>query len=206
MIITKKAIPRRTILRGLGTALALPLLDSMVPALTALQKTAGAPIKRFGVVYTPNGMVMRSWTPEAEGAGFDFPATLKPLEPYRDRITVLTGLSSKPPANSPVGAAAGVHARASTRFMTACHPQARAGLRDLGRHVDRPDCGGRIREADAAWLARACPRGQGLRRIVRRGIQLRLHQHDLVADALRRRCRWRTTLARCSSGCSVTAR
>jgi hypothetical protein len=127
VIITKKAIPRRTILRGLGTALALPLLDSMVPALTALEKTAAAPIKRFGVVYTPNGMVMRSWTPETEGTNFEFPATLKPLEPYRKQITVLTGLSSKPPANSPVGAAAGVHARASTRFMTHVIPKRAQG-------------------------------------------------------------------------------
>ena len=127
MIVTKKAIPRRTILRGIGTALALPLLDSMVPALSALRNTAANPVRRFGVVYTPNGMVMPSWTPAAEGAAFEFTPTLKPLEPFRDRITVLTGLSSKPPANSPAGAAAGVHARASTRFMTHVIPKRAQG-------------------------------------------------------------------------------
>ena len=61
MIITKKAIPRRTVLRGLGATLALPLLDSMVPALTALQKTAAKPVNRFGVMYVPNGMIMKNY-------------------------------------------------------------------------------------------------------------------------------------------------
>jgi len=127
MMISKKAISRRTVLRGLGTAVALPLLDSMVPALSALQKTAAAPVKRFGVVYTPNGMVMKNFTPEAEGALVELPTTLQALTPYRDRIMVLSGLSSKPPANSPSGAAAGVHARASTRFMTHVIPRRAQG-------------------------------------------------------------------------------
>jgi hypothetical protein len=127
MIVTKQAIPRRTVLRGIGTALALPLLDSMVPALSALRQTAASPVRRFGVVYTPNGMVMNSWTPKGEGAGFEFTPTLKPLEPFRDRLLVLSGLSSKPPANSPAGAAAGVHARASTRFMTHVIPRRAQG-------------------------------------------------------------------------------
>ncbi len=95
MIITKKAIPRRTILRGFGTALALPLLDSMVPALSALSKTAGAPFKRLGIVYVPNGIVMKHWTPTTEGAGFEFPRILKPLEPFRDHLLVTTGLHNR---------------------------------------------------------------------------------------------------------------
>lgn len=126
MIVTKRAIPRRTVLRGIGTALALPLLDSMIPAL-ARGQSAATPVRRFGVVYTPNGMVMNKWTPAAEGAGFEFSPTLKPLEPFRDRLMVLSGLSSKPPANSPAGAAAGVHARASTRFMTHVIPRRAQG-------------------------------------------------------------------------------
>ena len=69
MIITKKAIPRRTVLRGLGSMLALPLLDSMVPALSALQKTAAKPVNRFGVMYVPNGMIMKNYLPLTEGAG-----------------------------------------------------------------------------------------------------------------------------------------
>ena len=71
MLIMKKAILRRTLLRGLGATLALPLLDAMVPSLTALQKTPAAPVTRFGVMYVPNGMVMEQWTPATEGAAFE---------------------------------------------------------------------------------------------------------------------------------------
>ncbi|GIT67505.1 MAG: hypothetical protein Ct9H300mP25_09770 [Acidobacteriota bacterium] len=77
MIITQKAIPRRTVLRGLGASLALPLLDGMVPALL-LTKHSGRPVRRFGVVYVPNGMMMNHWTPSTEGSGFEFPLVMKP--------------------------------------------------------------------------------------------------------------------------------
>jgi hypothetical protein len=121
MIITKKAIARRTVLRGLGASLALPLLDSMVPAMVAAAESAAKPVMRLGVVYVPNGMVMKQWTPSAEGAAFEYPSILKPLEPYRDQLTVLTGLNSTPPPNALN--AAGVHARASTRFLTDIPPK-----------------------------------------------------------------------------------
>jgi hypothetical protein len=121
MIITKHAIPRRTVLRGLGASLALPLLDCMVPALTAAAQSPAKPVQRFGVVYVPNGMTMKQWTPATGGAGFDFPNVLKPLEPFRDQLTVLTGLNSTPPPNAVN--AAGVHARASTRFLTDIPPK-----------------------------------------------------------------------------------
>ena len=95
MIITKKAIPRRTVLRGLGATLALPLLDSMVPALTALGQTAAAATKRLGIVYVPNGIVMEHWTPAVEGAAFEFTPILQPLAPFRDHLLVVTGLHNK---------------------------------------------------------------------------------------------------------------
>lgn len=120
MIITKKAIPRRTLLRGIGATLALPLLDGMIPALSALQKTAANPVRRFGVIYVPNGMMMANWTPTSEGAGFELTPIMLPLAPFRDRLTVLSGLSSKPPAAIPGG---GNHARASTRFLTDVPPK-----------------------------------------------------------------------------------
>ena len=94
MMIAKKAIPRRTMLRGIGATLALPLLDGMVPALTALSKTAAKPIARFGTVYVPNGIIMAGWTPETEGTGFAFTPTLKPLEAHRKRLLVLSGLDN----------------------------------------------------------------------------------------------------------------
>src|SRR5688572_31904230 len=96
MMITKKAISRRTVLRGMGATLALPLLDGMVPAFTAVAKTAAKPINRLGVVYVPNAMMMPNWTPIGEGAGFEFNKTMQALQPFRNQILVLTGISSLP--------------------------------------------------------------------------------------------------------------
>ena len=110
MIITRKAIPRRTVLRGLGASLALPLLDGMVPAAAALRGTAAAPVKRLGVVYVPNGMMMNHWTPKTEGTGFEFPTVMKPLEPFRRHVEVLSGMHGVD--------GEGPHARSSTRFLT----------------------------------------------------------------------------------------
>ena len=122
MFISRMAIDRRTVLRGLGATLALPLLDAMVPALTAAPK----PALRFGAVYVPNGIVMENWTPATEGAGFEFTPILKPLEPFRDRLLVLSGLSSVPPPWS-----RDTHPRASTRFLTDVPPKPTRGLADL---------------------------------------------------------------------------
>jgi len=126
MIVTKKAIPRRTILRGLGVSLALPLLDGMVPALSALARTSGNPTKRFGVVYVPNGMVMKSWTPAQDGSAFELSPILQPLANVKNRMHVLTGLQSKPPELR-AGEDPGVHARASTRFLTDMPPKFTTG-------------------------------------------------------------------------------
>ena len=119
--VTKRAIPRRTVLRGVGATLALPLLDAMVPAFAA-QRTP-SPVRRLGVVYVPNGMAMHRWTPiVAAGDGveykdFGFSPTLKPLEPFRDRLVVIGGLSVARNAGDTV------HARASTRFLTGVPPK-----------------------------------------------------------------------------------
>src|SRR6266566_3389731 len=92
MIITKKCLPRRAVLRGLGATLALPWLDSMVPALTALTKTAAAPARRLGVFYVPNGMSMEYWWPKAEGRLQELPATLQSLESLKDQVLLVGGL------------------------------------------------------------------------------------------------------------------
>ena len=137
MIITRKAIDRRTVLRGVGAAITLPLLDSMVPALTALGRTAAKPIRRFGAVYVPNGIVMKNWTPLGEGPAFEFTPTLQPLEPFRDWVLVLSGLNSKPPVALGL-AAAGPHARASTRFLTDVPPKYTTGSEiEAGISVDQ---------------------------------------------------------------------
>jgi hypothetical protein len=116
MIITKTFLPRRTFLRGVGATLALPLLDAMVPAFTAIGKTAAKPIPRLGYIYSPNGMMMQTWTPTGEGAAFEFSSSLAPLAPFRDRLLVLTGLNSQE-ANS-AGEGVGDHSRGPGSFLT----------------------------------------------------------------------------------------
>ncbi len=133
MIISKKAIPRRTMLRGIGATLALPLLDGMVPALTALGQTAAKPIKRFGVVYVPNGMIMPSYLPATEGATFELTPTLQALAPFRDQILVLSGLNCVPSAGRPGGA----HAKASTRYLTDISPPTSETFLDAGISMDQ---------------------------------------------------------------------
>jgi hypothetical protein len=133
MMITRKAIPRRTMLRGMGATLALPLLDGMVPALTALQRTAARPVTRFGVMYIVNGMVMQNWTPVAEGAAFELTPTLSALAPFRDRLLVLSGLACVPTPGRPGGA----HAKASTRFLTDVSPPTSETFLDAGISMDQ---------------------------------------------------------------------
>ena len=94
MMITKKAIARRTVLRGIGAAVALPLLDSMVPAATALAATPATPKQRFGFIYVPHGSIMSQWTPAQEGADFQFSPILEPLEDFRKQLTVLSNFSN----------------------------------------------------------------------------------------------------------------
>jgi hypothetical protein len=111
MMITRRALSRREVLRAVGATVALPLLDSMVPAFGGARVSAAAATRRLGVVYVPNGIMMPWWTPKTEGAGFEFPDILKPLEPSRDHLRVLSGLNG---VNG-----GGPHAGASTRFLTA---------------------------------------------------------------------------------------
>ena len=133
MIIAKKAIPRRTVLRGLGSICALPLLDSMTPALSAMQRTAAKPINRFGVLYVPNGMIMQNYLPATEGAGYELTPTLSALAPFRDRVLVLTGLECIPTPGRPGGA----HAKASTRFLTDVSPPTSETWLDAGISMDQ---------------------------------------------------------------------
>jgi hypothetical protein len=126
MIITKMALPRRTFLRGMGTVVALPLLDAIVPALSAAAQTAAAPVRRLGFVYIPNGAIMDQWTPAAEGKAFDLSPILKPLEAHRDRLTVVSNLDSRP-AEAIEGEGSGDHARASAVWLSGVHPKRTEG-------------------------------------------------------------------------------
>ena len=94
MIVMRRALPRRMFLRGVGASLALPLLDAMVPAFTAVAKSAAAPVRRLGFIYSPNGYIRQYWTPEKVGTDFEFTPSLKALEPFRDKLVVVTGLAN----------------------------------------------------------------------------------------------------------------
>ena len=125
MIIRKLAIPRRTFLRGAGATVALPLLDAMVPALSALSTTAAAPVRRLGFVYIPNGAVMQQWTPAETGSGFALSPILQPLAPYKDQLTVVTGLAHG--QAEPLGDGNGEHSRASATWLNGVHPKQTEG-------------------------------------------------------------------------------
>ena len=139
MIITNKAIPRRTVLRGFGASLALPLLDAMVPAFAPRTHAASAPVIRFGVVYVPNGIMMQHWMPDREGEGFELKSILKPFEPFRDRLLLLSGLKGVE--------SEGPHARASTRFLTGV-PSKRADGADLQAGVSMDQLIARVQGAN----------------------------------------------------------
>jgi len=121
MVIRKIALPRRTFLRGLGATVALPLLDAMVPAMSASTRVA----PRFAAIYVGNGANMSDWTPASEGVAFTFSPTLKPLEAFRDRTLVLTGLDNFPATDQ--GDSGGQHPRAAPAFMSSIHPKQTEG-------------------------------------------------------------------------------
>jgi hypothetical protein len=125
MFITKKHLPRRTFLRGAGVTLALPLLDAMVPARTLLAQTAANPTPRFVGIFFPHGMAPGHWIPKTEGTGWEFPLIYKPLEPYREQVTILSGLHARS-AEAPPGQTAADHWVASA-FMSANKPRRTAG-------------------------------------------------------------------------------
>ncbi len=125
MMITKKSLARRTFLRGLGVSMALPLLDAMVPALTDTRLTAAAGNVRLGFVYVPNGIIQKNWLPSQTGSGFQFASTMKSLEPFRDKMLVLSNLMQN--GGRALGDGAGDHARAGASWLTGIHPKKTEG-------------------------------------------------------------------------------
>jgi hypothetical protein len=120
--ITRKYLSRRTMLRGLGVSVALPLLDSMVPAQTPVAKTAATSKSRLSCIYVPHGATMDIWTPDAEGKGFAFTEILTPLDKFRDRLNIVTNLAH--PAAGGLGSDAGAdHARSAAVFLSGTHPE-----------------------------------------------------------------------------------
>ncbi|MBI2689912.1 MAG: DUF1552 domain-containing protein [Acidobacteria bacterium] len=125
MIITRKSLSRRTMLRGFGTSIALPFLDSMAPALAAPNRTGAKPPVRMAFLYVPNGIIMKDWTPKADGAKYELTKTLEPLAAYREKFLVLSGLDQY--NGQSLGDGAGDHARAGASWLTGVHPKKTLG-------------------------------------------------------------------------------
>ena len=125
MIITKKSVSRRTLLQGMGASLALPLLDAMIPAMAATRLSPAKPAIRLGFVYVPNGIIPKAWLPAETGTGYQFQSTMKPLEPYRDKMLVLSNLMQR--GGRALGDGAGDHARAGATWLTGVHPKKTEG-------------------------------------------------------------------------------
>jgi hypothetical protein len=120
--VTKKHIARRTFLRGAGVTLALPLLDSMVPAFTVLAQSGAAPRLRLGFCFMPHGAVMANWTPTAEGA-LELSPILAPLEPYKNNVVVLSNLAHAMAGPQGPGDNGGDHTRCPAVFLNGVHPK-----------------------------------------------------------------------------------
>jgi hypothetical protein len=122
VLVTKRALSRRTVLRGMGTALALPALDAMFPALA---RAATAQPLRLAFVYVPNGIIMTRWTPETEGRTFDLTSTLESLAPFREQTLLLSGLAQQ--NGRALADGPGDHARAAASYLTGFHPKKTEG-------------------------------------------------------------------------------
>ncbi|HUK01996.1 MAG TPA: DUF1552 domain-containing protein [Steroidobacteraceae bacterium] len=117
MFITKKHLSRRTVLRGVGATIALPLLDAMIPARTALAATAAAPQMKMGFIYFPHGAIMDRWTPAGVGKDFKLSPILEPLAPFQSKLIVVSNLGNRP------GESAAVHAIVPGTWLSCVHPR-----------------------------------------------------------------------------------
>jgi Protein of unknown function (DUF1552) len=131
MFISKKHLSRRTVLKGAGAAIALPLLDAMIPAHTALAQTAAAIKPRLGFVYFPHGAIQQFWTPKGTGRDFEFSPILKPIESMRDYVTVVSGLRNKP------GESSNPHGIIESTWLTCKSPDDRSVGPNNGMSIDQ---------------------------------------------------------------------
>jgi hypothetical protein len=145
MIVVKKKLDRRTVLRSVGVSLALPFLDAMVPAFCT-NAMAAPRVRRLGVVYVPNGIVMEHWTPATSGPVLELPRILAPLAPFRDQLSVFSGFSHHTAYPLP-GEGSGDHARGSASFLSGVHPRKTQGF-DLRAGTTMDQLAARVLGAD----------------------------------------------------------
>jgi hypothetical protein len=135
-LITRKHLPRRTFLRNCGVTVALPLLDSMIPAMASPSRSGAKTPSRMVFVYVPNGIVMPDWAPAEEGPSYQMKRIMAPMEPLREHLLVLSGLTHN--GGRALGDGPGDHARAASSFLTGCHPRKTAGADiKIGVSVDQ---------------------------------------------------------------------
>ena len=131
MFLSRKHLSRRTVLKGAGATIALPLLDAMVPAGTALAQTVAASSPRLGFVYFPHGALQDEWTPTRTGRDFEFPFILKPLEPLREQVTIVSGLRNKG------GESSSPHGITEETWLNCVSPRLRNAKTGVGVTVDQ---------------------------------------------------------------------
>jgi len=131
MFLTRKHLSRRALLKGAGASIALPLLDAMIPAGTAMAQTAAAPQPRLGFVYFPHGALQDEWQPQKTGEGFEFPFILKPLEPQREYLTLISGLRNK------AGEGGTPHGYTEETWLSCVLPRSRSVANGRGVTVDQ---------------------------------------------------------------------
>src|SRR5258706_2701440 len=135
MIVTRTALSRRAILRGMGATVALPLLDAMIPALTAAVDTPAKAVRRLGVVYHPNGVIYDKWLPKGTGADSEFSATLAVVQAFRDKLIIVTGLAMEPA--EALGDGGGDHSRASGGYLNGVHVRKSDTVIEAGISMDQ---------------------------------------------------------------------
>jgi hypothetical protein len=131
MFLTRKHLSRRTLLKGIGASISLPLLDAMIPAATALAQIAAKPSQRLGFVYFPHGALQDQWQPKQVGRDFEFPYILKPLEPLREYVTVVSGLRNKG------GESSSPHGIIEETWLNCVAPRQRSAKTGIGVTVDQ---------------------------------------------------------------------
>jgi hypothetical protein len=164
MFITKKYLSRRALLRGAGVSMALPLLDAMIPASTALANTAAAAKPRLGFFYFPHGAIMDKWTPTTAGRGFEISPILTPLQPFKKHLTVVSNIGNKP------GESRAVHALVPGTWLSCVHPKEtlepnmamtadQIAAQHLGQDTPYPSI--EVATAQGHGVGSACERGYG---------------------------------------------
>ena len=204
MIVTRRHLPRRTFLKGMGAVIALPMLDAMTPAFAARRaRRASAPV-RLAFTYVPNGITMADWTPAATGAAFEFTRIMKPLEPFRKDTLVLSGLGAPERRTRSATAPATTRAPAAS-YLTGVHPRKTAGAdiqngisvdQIAAQHLGDADAVRRRSSSAATTRARSATATPAIRARTRTASP---------GAARRRRCRRKPTRAWSSSGCSATS-